>query len=139
MPSLSYQEKSLYANLAANLFIYLHYFIYSLHHDPQLGRLITTICAMVVFQIVVQVIVAATTRNRLRDERDQLIELRGYRAGYLAVVSLVVTGYAMIYLHTSHGMRFPPALHFLNAVFCILVLADVTRVITQLIAYRRAL
>ena len=139
MSVLSYQEKSLYANLAANLFIYLHYFIYSLHHDPSLGRLIATIVTMIVFQIIVQVIVAATTRNRLKDERDELIELRGYRAGYFAVITLIITGYLMVYLHVSQGMHFPPALHFLNAIFGILVIADIVRVITQLIAYRRAL
>ena len=139
MPSFSYQEKSLYANLTANLFIYVHYFIYSLHHAPSLGRLVATIATMVVFQIIVQVIIAATTRNRLKDERDELIELRGYRAGYLVLVLLIISAYTKIYRHGSGGMQYPPILHFLNVIFCMLVIADVVRVITQLIAYRRGL
>jgi len=101
------------------------------------------IAAIIALQIIAQSAIAAFTRNRLTDERDRLIELRGYRAGYITFVSLMVFGLGMLWLHTTAGDfhldNHAMGLHFLNVFFAMPVIADLTRTVTQIIAYRRAL
>ena len=77
MASLSYQEKSLYGSLAAEVLVYGPYFF--LHHENSLAKVIGMIVGIIVLQIVLQTIIAVSTRNRTKDEPDKLIELRGYR------------------------------------------------------------
>jgi hypothetical protein len=101
------------------------------------------IVAIIVLQIILQSAIAAFTRNRVTDERDRLIELRGYRAGYLTLASLMVLGLGMLWFHVAIG-HLPLdsrmlGLHFLSVFFGMLVLADITKTATQIMAYRRAL
>ena len=138
---LSYREKTLYASLVAELLVYGPYFF--LHQQNSVNKVAGMIVAIIVLQIVLQSIIAAFTRNRVTDERDQLIELRGYRAGYLAVTSLMVIGLGMLWLHSVRGdFHFEGrmvGLHFLSVFFGIIVIADITKTATQIVAYRRAL
>jgi len=101
------------------------------------------IVAIIVLQIILQSIIAGFTRHRVTDERDRLIELRGYRAGYLTFVSLMALGLAMLWFHATVGHLHMDnrmmGLHFLSVFFGILVIADITKTATQIIAYRRAL
>jgi len=83
LTSLSYRERSLYASLAAELIVYGPYFL--LHQQNSVSTVAGMIVAIIVLQIILQSLIAAFTRNRTTDERDRLIELRGYRAGYLAL------------------------------------------------------
>jgi hypothetical protein len=141
MPSLSYQEKSLYGSLAAELIIYGSYFF--LHGHNSVGKVVVMIFSIILLQIILQSLIAAFTRNRRTDERDKLIELRGYRAGYFTVITLMVVGLGMLWLHVVAG-RFPInspwiALHFLSVFFGILVIADIVKTVTQIFAYRRAI
>ena len=92
--SLSYREKSLYASLAAELVVYGPYFF--LHQQNSVNKVAGMIIAIIVLQMILQSIIAAVTRNRVTDERDRLIELRGYRAGYLTLASLMVLGLAHV-------------------------------------------
>jgi hypothetical protein len=141
MPSLSYQEKSLYGSLVAELIIYLPYFFF--HHDNSLNKVAGMIVGIIVLQIILQSLIAAFTRNRITDERDRLITLRGYRAGYFAIVTLMVLGLGMLWLHATmapddlHANHM--GLHFLSAFFGMLVISDVVKTVTQIVAYRRAL
>ena len=141
--SLSYREKSLYASLAVEIFVYGPYFFFVLHHQISVNSVVGMIVAIIVLQIILQSFIAALTRNRVTDERDRLIELRGYRAGYLTLASLMVIGLGMFWLHTVRGdIRVDHrglALHFLSVFFGMLVIADITKTATQLLAYRRAL
>ena len=139
--SLSYREKSLYASLAAELFVYGPYFF--LHHRNSVNKVAGMIIAIIVLEIILQSVIAAVTRNRVTDERDRLIELRGYRAGYLTLASLMVIGLGMLWFHATVG-HLPLdspwiGLHFLNVFFGMLVIADITKTATQIVAYRRAL
>src|SRR5690242_15943426 len=88
LTSLSYREKTLYASLAAELAVYGPYFF--LHRQNSVNKVAGVIIAIIVLQIILQSVIAAVTRNRLTDERDRLIELRGYRAGYFTLASLMV-------------------------------------------------
>jgi hypothetical protein len=139
--SLSYREKSLYASLTAELLVYGPYFF--LHRQNSLNKVAGMIVAIIVLQIILQSVIAAFTRNRVTDERDRLIELRGYRAGYLTLVSLMVLGLGMLWFHVAVG-HLPldsrmVGLHFLSVFFGMLVLADITKTAAQIVAYRKAL
>jgi EamA domain-containing membrane protein RarD len=138
---LSYREKSLYASLVAEVLVYGPYFF--LHRQHSIDKVAGMIITIIVLQIVLQSIIAASTRNRITDERDRLIELRGYRAGYLTLFSLMVLGLGMLWFHATIG-RLPLdsrmiGLHFLSVYFGMLVVADITKTATQIVAYRRAL
>lgn len=141
LPSLSYQEKSLYGTLAADLIVYVPYFVYAFGHPSSFNRVIGAIVLLIVVQIVLQSVIAIASRNRLTDERDRLITLRGYRAGYLTLISLIVLGLGALWIHTSLGQMNPShlAIHFLSAFTCLLVISDLVKVITQLVAYRRSI
>src|SRR5580704_18410706 len=97
--SLSYREKSLYASLATELLVYGPYFF--LHRQNSVNKVAGMIVAIIVLQIILQSVIAAFTRNRITDERDRLIELRGYRAGYLTIASLMVVGLGMLWFHAT--------------------------------------
>jgi hypothetical protein len=141
LPGLSYREKTLYASLAAELLVYAPYFF--LHRQNTVNNVAGMIISIIVLQIVLQSIIAALTRNRVTDERDRLIELRGYRAGYLVLASLMLIGLGMLWFHATVGnMQLESrmvGLHFLNVFFGMLVLADITKTAAQIVAYRKAL
>jgi EamA domain-containing membrane protein RarD len=139
--SLSYREKSLYASLAAEVFVYGPYFF--LHQQNSVNKVAGMIIGIIVLQVILQSVIAVLTRNRVTDERDRLIELRGYRAGYLTIASLMVVGLAMLWFHATVGhLRLDSrmvGLHFLSVFFGMLVIADITKTATQIVVYRRAL
>jgi len=145
MGGLSYQERTLWGSLVAELVVYLPYFFLNLHQATSVNKVAGTIFAIIVLQIIVQAIIAAATRHRMTDERDTLIRLRGYRAGYLTLVSLMVLGLGMLWMHTlANAGHFPMegqrlALHFLNVFYGILVISDVVKTVTQIVAYRRGI
>lgn len=141
MPSLSYREKTLYASLAAEVLVYGPYFF--LHRQNSINKVAGMIIAIILLQVILQSIIAALTRDRITDERDRLIELRGYRAGYVSLAVLMVTGLGMLWFHAAVG-PFPAdgrmlGLHFLSVFFGMLVLADIAKTATQILAYRKAL
>ncbi|HKR27546.1 MAG TPA: hypothetical protein VJS11_08825 [Acidobacteriaceae bacterium] len=139
--SLSYREKSLYASLVVEVVVYGSYFF--LHRQNSVNTVAGMIFAIIVLQIVLQSIIAGVTRHRITDERDRLIELRGYRAGYLTFATLMAVGLALLWFHATIGhMRMDSrmmGLHFLSVFFGILVIADITKTAAQIISYRRAL
>lgn len=139
--SLSYREKTLYASLAAELVVYGPYFF--LHRQNSVNKVTGMIVAIIALQIILQSVIAVLTRNRVTDERDRLIELRGYRAGYLVLASLMVIGLGMLWFHATVGhLRLDSrmvGLHFLNVFFGMLIIADITKTITQIVSYRKAL
>jgi hypothetical protein len=139
--SLSYREKSLYASLATELLVYGPYFF--LHRQNSVNKVAGMIVAIIVLQIILQSVIAALTRNRITDERDRLIELRGYRAGYLTIASLMVVGLGMLWFHATVGhLKLESrmvGLHFLSVFFGMLVIADITKTATQIVSYRKAI
>ena len=139
--SLSYREKSLYASLAAELLVYGSYFV--LHRQNSVNKVAGMIIAIIVLQMILQSVIAALTRNRITDERDRLIELRGYRAGYLTIASLMVIGLGMLWFHATIGHlqleNRMVGLHFLSVFFGMLVIADITKTATQIVSYRKVL
>ena len=127
--------------MAAELCVYGPYFF--LHRQNSVNKVAGMIIAIIVLQIILQSIIAAVTRNRVTDERDRLIELRGYRAGYLTLVSLMVLGLGMLWFHAAVGhLRLDSrmlGLHLLSVFFGMLVVADIMKTATQIVNYRKAL
>lgn len=140
-PSLSYREKTLYASLVAELIVYGPYFF--LHQQNSINKVAGMIIAIIALQIVLQLVIVVFTRNRVTDERDRLIELRGYRAGYFALASLMVIGLGMLWIHAAMGSIHLDSrmigLHFLSVFFGMLVISDITKTAVQIVAYRRTL
>jgi hypothetical protein len=141
MATLSYREKSLYASLAAELVVYGPYFF--LHQQNSVNQVAGLIVGIIALQAVLQAVIALATRNRVTDERDKLIELRGYRAGYLTFATLMVAGLGMLWFHAAAGHlnleNRHMGLHFLSVFFSMLIIADITKTATQIVSYRRAL
>jgi hypothetical protein len=139
--SLSYREKTLYASLTAEILVYGPYFF--LHQQNSVNKVAGMIVSIIVLQMILQLLITAFTRNRVTDERDRLIELRGYRAGYLAIASLMVIGLGMLWFHATMGNLHIDSrmmgLHFLSVFFGMLIIADITKTATQILAYRKAL
>jgi hypothetical protein len=139
--SLSYREKTLYASLAAEIFVYGPYFF--LHQQNSVNKVAGLIIGIIVLQVILQLLIAVLTRNRVTDERDRLIELRGYRAGYLTIASLMVLGLGLLWFHATVGHlqleNRMVGLHFLSVFFSMLIIADITKTATQIVAYRKAL
>ena len=141
MSTLSYQEKSLYGTLAADLLVYVPYFAYVIHHPTTLTHIIGTIILLIVAQIVLQAIIAIATRNRITDERDRQIAGLGYRNAYFALVSMILLGMGLLWLHTVYGPLDPNhmGLHFLSVFLGMVVISEIVKIVSQLIAYRRSI
>jgi hypothetical protein len=141
MSGLSYREKSLYASLIVELVVYGPYFF--LHQENSVNKVAGMIIGIIVLQVILQSLIAAFTRNRITDERDRLIELRGYRAGYFAIATLMCLGLAMLWFHATMGHMHLDnrmmGLHFLSVFFGMLVMSDIIKTVVQIVAYRRAL
>jgi hypothetical protein len=141
MSTISYQERSLYGTLAADLLVYGPYFFYVLHHPNTLSHIVGTIVLLVVAQIILQWVIAVATRNRITDERDRQIAGLGYRNAYVALVSMIVFGIGLLGLHNAIRPLNPNhmGLHFINVFLGMTVISEIVKIVTQLVAYRRAI
>jgi len=141
MSGLSYQEKSLYGTLAADLIVYVPYFVYVMHNATTLTHIVGTIVLLIIAQIVLQSGIAIATRNRITDERDREIAALGYRAGYFTLVGMILTGMGLLWVHVVMGTLNPNhmGLHFLSVFLGMVVVAELVKIVTQLVAYRRSI
>ena len=141
MSTVSYQEKSLYGILAADLLVYVSYLIYVMHNPTTLLHIVGTIIVLIVAHIVMQSIIAIATRNRITDERDRQIAGLGYRNAYFALVGMILAGMGLLWLHTVHG-ELPinrMGLHFLSVFLGMVVISEIVKILSQLVAYRRSI
>ncbi len=141
MSTLSYQEKSLYGTLAADLLVYVPYFLYIIHNPTTLTRIAGTIVLLILAQIVLQSAIAIATRNHITDERDRQIAGIGYRNAYFALVGMILTGMGLLWLHIVNGPLNPNhmGLHFLSVFLGMVVVSELVKIVTQLVAYRRSI
>ena len=141
MSTLSYQEKSLYGTLAADLVVYIPYCVYVLHHPTTLTHIVGTILLLIIAQILLQSIIAIASRNRITDERDRQIAGLGYRNAYFALVGMILFGMGLLWLHAVNGLINPNhmGLHFLSVFLGMVVLSELIKIVSQLVAYRRTI
>ena len=141
MSTLTYQEKSLYGTLAADLLVFVPYFIYLLRVPATLTHIMGTIVLLIVAQLALQAGIAIFSRNRITDERDRQVAGIGYRNAYFALVGMILVGMGMLWVHAALGQLNPNrmGLHFLSVFLGMVVLSELVKVGTQLVAYRRSI
>ena len=110
-----------------------------MHHPTTLTHIVGTIILLIVAHIVLQTIIAIASRHRITDERDRKIAGLGYRNDYVALVSMILLGMGMLWLHTVNGMMNPNhmGLHFLSVFLGMVVISELVKIVSQLVAYRR--
>lgn len=143
---LSYQEKSILGSLVAMVVVYSIYFAGTLRDmgrgdfgGSSLGRLIGTVIAIVVIEIVYHIALAIEGGVERKDERDILIESKAYRNGYFALASgagLVIAYFIVAGLAGATRIPLTPFLA-VNLVLLFMVIAELTKSLTQLFYYRR--
>ena len=132
---MSYQEWSLTGSLAAMLVVCGYYFAAVLRHvgqlDFALGRLI-----FVVIEIVYHIVLALETHPEPKDERDVVIEAKAYRNAYFAYGT---GAFLVISAVIAAGLARVAITPFLvvNLVLLFMVLAEVVKLVTQLLYYRK--
>ena len=145
---LSYQEKSILGSLLAMAVVYSIYFAGTLRdlgrsdfNGSSLGRLIATVIAIIVIEIVYHIVLAVEGGVERKDERDILIECKAYRNAYLTLATgagLVLTYFIVVGLAGAAHIPLTPFLA-VNLVLLFMVLAELTKSLTQLFYYRRGL
>ncbi len=148
---LSYQEKSILGSLLAVVVVYGYYFASVLRDASRpefdggnIGRLVLAVIAIVVIEIVYHIVLALESRPEPKDERDVLIECKAYRNAYfllatgafLVIASVIMAGLARDAAPTR--IIVTPFLT-VNLVLLFMVLAELTKFLTQLFYYRRGL
>lgn len=121
------------------MLVYVPYTVYVMHHPTTLTHIVGTIILLIVAHIVLQTIIAIASRHRITDERDRKIAGLGYRNDYVALVSMILLGMGMLWLHTVNGMMNPNhmGLHFLSVFLGMVVISELVKIVSQLVAYRR--
>lgn len=145
---MSYQEKSILGSLFAMVVVYSVYFAGTLRDigrgdfgASSLGRLIFTVIAIVVIEIVYHIVLAIEGGVERKDERDILIECKAYRNAYLMLATgagLVITYFIVAGLAGATRIPLTPFLA-VNAMLLFMVIAELTKSLTQLFYYRRGL
>jgi hypothetical protein len=148
---LSYQEKSILGSLAAMVVVYGYYFASVLRDTshPEFGggnvaRLVFAVIAIIVIEIVYHIVLALETKVEPKDERDVLIECKAYRNAYFLLAGgafLVIASVIMANLVRGSAPTRIMVTPFLtvNLVLFFMVLAELTKFLTQLFYYRQGL
>jgi hypothetical protein len=146
---LSYQEKSILGSLLAMVVVYGYYFASALRHidhvafdSASIGRLMFTVIAIIVIEIVYHIILAIESRPEPKDERDLLIEGKAYRNAYFVVATgaALVIGYVIVasLVRDAAPTRIVATPFLLvNSMLLFMVLAEVMKLGTQLLYYRK--
>ena len=147
---LSYQEKSTLGSLLAFVVVFGYYFATVLRDlgrhqfaGGMVGRLVGAVIAIVAIEIVYHIVLALESKPEPKDERDVLIECKAYRNAYFLLAGgtfLVIVWVAMA-SPARDGAPATAATNFVtvNLVLFFMVLADMTKFLTQLFYYRRGL
>lgn len=124
LADISYQEKSIWGSLIATLLVYGRYYALGAR-----GGLVGTVIALIIIEIICQIVISVANKPEPKDERDRLIAAKAYRVAYTILVAGVLT-----ILLISEAIT-PTA----NIIFAALVLADVGKSVTRLYYYRRGI
>jgi hypothetical protein len=168
---LSYQEKSILGSLLAVAAVYGYYFASVLRaaNRPEfdggnVARLIFTVVAIVVIEIVYHIVLALESKVEPKDERDIVIECKAYRNAYFLLAGgafWVITGVILVnltpdalpanilmtpFLILAKLVRESPPARIIvtpfltvNLVLFFMVLAELVKLVTQLFYYRKGL
>jgi len=133
MSGLSYRERALYVSLLAELLIFVPYFVsVAMHPGGSLTPLFVRVVLFIVTIVVLEIVVAVTTRHRQVDERDRLINWRSCKVAYVALI-LCLSG--MIGLADGHAVVASSVL--INEIMASGLVAYTVHIGTMLVMYRR--
>ena len=147
---MSYQEKSILGSLFAFVVVFGYYFTAVLRDlgrpdfdGGTVGRLVFAVIAIVAIEIVYHIVLALESKPEPKDERDVLIECKAYRNAYFLLAGgafCVIVWVAMANPVRAVGSA-TGATNFItvNLVLFFMVMADLTKFLTQLFYYRRGL
>jgi len=143
MPDLSFREKSILGSLIATVCVSIGYFTLAvpllLQENPSyldfVGPVIGAVVLLIVVQIVYAILIAISSREEPRDERDRLIDLRAARLGYVTLsygVAALIVGLAVAPLVG----RWASPLVVLHALMLLSTVAEVVKFAAQFVYYR---
>lgn len=133
---MGYQEKRVWILFGTQLALYGSYFWLLHHRNIHLVDTLYLVLAIIVAQIVLQSLLAMTSNPERRDERDRVIESRAYRIGYF----VLLTGLAVMIALIAHHLGFLAALTaaaVINTLLFAVAAAELTKLVTQMVLYRR--
>jgi hypothetical protein len=168
---MSYQEKSILGSLIAVVAVYGYYFASVLRDASRpefdggnVARLVFTVVALVVIEVIYHIVLALESKVEPKDERDILIECKAYRNAYFLLVGgacWLITGVILAnlmpdaipasilmspFLILAKLVRESPPTRIIvtpfltvNLVLFFMVLAELMKFLTQLFYYRRGL
>lgn len=133
---MGYQEKRVWILFWTELLFYGAYFTFLHLWHIHLFVTLHLVLGLIVAQIVLQSLLAATSDPERRDERDRVIESRAYRVGYFVLLA----GLAVAIASTAHHFGFLAVLSaaaVVNTILFAVAVAELTKLLTQMALYRR--
>ncbi len=134
---MSFREKAHWIALLASLGVWGHYFARVATSQPQgqeaFWLFAGSLAAVLVVQAVLIILVAVLNPKGLEaldDERDNLIELKGFRFAYFVLTGLALAAAGLVLVDA-------PAMVVANGVVLAVVVAEIGKSIRELMAYRR--
>ncbi len=147
---MSFREKTAWVGLVSTLLVFVPYFLYvfglAAKGDLNPGLVAGAFVALVLFSTVLGIasgiLVAVTSKDEPKDERDAAIDARAYRFAYLVLAALCFTAVGAVSVLTLVRPALPSARvlapMFIGQVFLLcFVTAESIRYLTQALAYRR--
>ena len=133
---MGYQERRIWILFGVEAVFYGVYFGVLHYRHIHLGITLHLVLALIVVQVALEVLLAATSDPERRDERDRAIESRGYRVGYLVLLA----GLAYTIAAVAHQFGFTAQLTasaVINTLLLAAGVAELAKLLTQIVQYRR--
>jgi len=138
---LTYREKRIWINLVTQLIVYAVYYYELWRGNVTIGSLIVVVVAIIVLQIILHIVLAMTDRPYPKDERDIAIERSAYRNAYFVLAGALFCAMTLLAVHALNPelrREFGPGpFHIINALLFMLLLAELGKLLSQLVLYRR--
>ena len=132
---MSYQEKSLYAQLVATLALTAFYIHFLVHSQTGNHWSHAVILGLILLLLFFQFIARRGSGNTVLDERDRRIRSLGDQWGLaILYIGILIT----LVAYWDHG-ALQSAHHLIGLLFHLLILSLFVRIIRQLVAYRTSL
>lgn len=139
--NLSYQEKRIWISLSTQVAVYAIYFYELWRGRVTVGALVNVIVAIAILQVALHTALAMVARRERKDERDMAIERKAYRNAYNTLVGALLGCLLLLSAFAfrpglSQNFRLS-AFSIINVVLFVLLLAEVGKLLSQLVLYRQ--
>ena len=141
--NLSHREMSAWGSLVLTLLVFGNYYGGLLAgNPPSLKRLALSVLAMIILQIIYQIVISLTFKEEPADERDQWIGLKADRlalhvlATSVFLILLAQVGVVLSTIIPGELFQLSPV-GMLNALLLAIILSDVVKYRVHRVGYRR--